>query len=134
MKTTLLIAGLALATSLPAGAAQPGDFLQRFEQEARAADAGFQASPSRGRDWFAARHGRDWSCTTCHTPDPAGTGKHKVTGKPIEPMAPAANPERLTSERSVAKWFRRNCRDVVGRECTPAEKADVVAYLIQIGN
>ncbi|MCB1887495.1 MAG: DUF1924 domain-containing protein [Rhodocyclaceae bacterium] len=133
MKISTLIAGLLLATSLPAGAAGPADFLQRFEGEARSADPGFAASPARGRDWFAAPHGQDWRCTSCHTADPGKSGRHKVTGKAIEPMAPAVNPERLTSERSVAKWFRRNCRDVVGRECTAAEKADVVAYLIQIG-
>ena len=47
-------------------------------------------------------------------------------------MAPAVNAERLASERAVEKWFRRNCNDVLGRVCSPAEKADVVAYLISI--
>ncbi|HEX7384701.1 MAG TPA: DUF1924 domain-containing protein, partial [Burkholderiaceae bacterium] len=27
------------------------------------------------------------------------------------------------------KWFRRNCGDVLGRECTADEKADIVAWL-----
>jgi hypothetical protein len=27
------------------------------------------------------------------------------------------------------KWFRRNCNDVMGRECSAAEKADVIAWL-----
>jgi len=133
VKTTLGGAMLMLA-SLAATAAQPADFLARFEREARQADGAFAASPARGEAWFQARHGREWSCSTCHTPDPAGRGKHAVTGKPIEPMAPVANPERLTSDRSVDKWFRRNCRDVVGRECTPAEKADVIAYLMRVGS
>jgi hypothetical protein len=31
----------------------------------------------------------------------------------------------------VEKWFRRNCNDVLGRTCTPSEKADVMAYLLK---
>jgi hypothetical protein len=27
------------------------------------------------------------------------------------------------------KWFRRNCNDVMHRECSPAEKADVIGWL-----
>lgn len=30
------------------------------------------------------------------------------------------------------KWFRRNCKDVLSRECTAAEKADVLAWLVQL--
>jgi hypothetical protein len=32
----------------------------------------------------------------------------------------------------VDKWFRRNCVDVLERECTAGEKADLLAYLLQI--
>jgi len=124
---------LAALLTGPAWADRPADFLARFEAEARAGDASFAASASRGRQWFETRHGEDWSCSTCHTRNPADKGRHEVTGKVIEPMAPAANPERLTNGRNVAKWFRRNCRDVVGRECTAAEKADVVAWLMSVG-
>jgi hypothetical protein len=31
----------------------------------------------------------------------------------------------------VEKWFKRNCNDVLARACTPAEKADVLAYLLK---
>ncbi|MCB1906585.1 MAG: DUF1924 domain-containing protein [Rhodocyclaceae bacterium] len=129
-RSWLLVAALLAG---PAWAERPADFLARFEAEARSQDASFAASASRGRQWFESRHGEDWSCSTCHTRDPARSGRHQVTGKAIEPMAPAANPQRLTSGRSVAKWFRRNCRDVLGRECSAAEKADVVAWLIDAG-
>ena len=47
-------------------------------------------------------------------------------------MAPAANPERFTDAAKSAKWFRRNCNDVLGRECTSAEKADVLAWLVTL--
>ncbi|MDR2013220.1 MAG: DUF1924 domain-containing protein [Rhodanobacter sp.] len=32
--------------------------------------------------------------------------------------------------RQGRKWFRRKCNDVVGRQCTPAEKADVISCLL----
>lgn len=113
-------------------AASPGEFLARFEQQAQADTPGFRASPERGRALFATVHQRDWSCSSCHTANPAAQGRHRMTGKPIEPLAPAANRERLSSERKVDKWFTRNCMDVMERSCSAAEKADVVAYLISV--
>jgi hypothetical protein len=47
-------------------------------------------------------------------------------------MAPSSNDQAFTSQRKVDKWFRRNCNDVVGRECTAQEKADVLAYLLSV--
>ncbi len=35
----------------------------------------------------------------------------------------------FTDTAKVDKWFRRNCNDVLSRECTAMEKADVWAYL-----
>lgn len=71
------------------------------------------------------------SCTTCHTSDPRAMGKTRA-GKPIDPMAKSANPNRFTDQAKVDKWFLRNCNSVVGRECTANEKADVLAYLKSI--
>ena len=60
------------------------------------------------------------------------TGKlSQITGKTIAPMAVSANPERFTDEAKIEKWFRRNCKEVVGRECTAAEKADFLAWLVR---
>ena len=47
-------------------------------------------------------------------------------------MAVAANAERFTAAPKVDKGFRRNCNDVMGRECTPADKADVLAWLFAL--
>jgi len=69
------------------------------------------------------------SCATCHTADLTKTGTHAKTGKPIEPMAPSVNPERLSDPKKVEKWLFRNCRWTLGRECTAAEKADFLAYI-----
>jgi hypothetical protein len=128
----LITAGALLATGA-SFAQPPADTLRALEPAARSANpvfAGFSAQ--RGAAFFRAQHGRDWSCATCHTDDPRRTGKHAVTGKAIEPMAPAVNAARLSDPARTEKWFRRNCNDVLRRECSAQEKGDVVAYLISL--
>lgn len=110
-----------------AGAASPAELAGAY-----AAEAGVQPVPERGRQFFTGRHGREWSCASCHGMPPTDTGRHAATGKPIAPLAPGVNRERFTDLPKADKWFRRNCRDVVGRECTPAEKADVLAWLMTL--
>lgn len=96
------------------------------------AQAGSPAQVARGQALFTSQHGKDWSCSTCHTAVPTVDGKHASTGKVIRPLAPAWNSERFTDSAKTEKWFRRNCNDVVGRECTAAEKADVLAWLLTL--
>jgi hypothetical protein len=48
-------------------------------------------------------------------------------------MAPKANEERFTEPKKVAKWFKRNCNDVLDRECTAQEQGDVMTYLLAVG-
>ena len=64
------------------------------------------------------------------TGDPRGRGRTPV-GKVVEPLAPAANPDRLTDRREVEKWFKRNCTQVMGRECTAEEKGHFLTYLLE---
>ncbi len=124
---------LLLAFASAGGAQVPMDYLKSLEQAARAADSGFAGfSARRGQAWFNSRHGTDWSCSTCHTDNPLAMGRHATTGRSIAPMAPAANPERLTDVAKIEKWFKRNCGDVLGRACTPVEKGDVIAYLTSL--
>ena len=128
-----LLAGLLGLTSI-ALADSARDFLGRFEAEARLQSAGFSASASRGASFFKTMQGSDWSCASCHSDNPAGPGKHAKTGKPIDPLAPAANADRFVRADKVEKWFKRNCNDVLGRACSPAEKADVLAWLVTFKN
>ena len=93
------------------------------------AQSGQPAQAARGQEFFTTKHGKDWSCSTCHTAKPTVDGKHATTGKVIAPMAPAFHAERFTDAAKTEKWFRRNCNDVVGRECSAAEKADVMTWL-----
>ena len=124
-----LIAGLICAFGWIAGvqAVTPADQLAGY-----VAQAGAAASPERGQSFFTSRHGREWSCSSCHGASPTQQGKHASTGKAISPLAPAFNAERFTDTAKTEKWFRRNCNDEAGRECTPAEKADVLSWLLTL--
>lgn len=127
-----MLAALALVAQ-PALAQTPEQTLAGFKQAAAEAAPGFQGfSAARGEQFFKSTHGGDWSCATCHTQNPAATGKHTKTGKTIQPLAPAANAERFTDPAKVEKWFKRNCNDVVSRACTPLEKGDVLTFLLSV--
>jgi hypothetical protein len=126
---TLCAAALALAALPQAHAA---DTTAARQLERFSADAGQPAQADRGRVFFTARHGGEWSCASCHGQLPTGAGKHASTGKPIDPLAPAFNPRAFTDTARVDKWFRRNCKDVVQRECSAGEKADVLAWLASL--
>lgn len=118
---------LGLAAGGPLSAATPAEL-----QAAYTAQAGTPAQAARGRQWFRSTHGGEWSCASCHGAAPTQAGRHTATGKSIAALAPAFNPERFTDPAKVEKWFKRNCRDVLGRECSAAEKADVMAWLVTL--
>lgn len=127
----VVTAAAALAAMSPARQAIFDDHLAA----ARASEAGFEASPARGETFFRGQHAGGKadtpSCTSCHTSDLKKPGKSRA-GKDIQPMAASVNPKRYTDAADVAKWLKRNCSDVLGRECTAPEKADVLAYLLSL--
>ena len=124
--TALACFALTLASATaPAWALTPADMLAGYAQA-----AGQAPQAVRGQQFFGATHGKEWSCSTCHTKQPTAEGTHASTRKAITPLAPSANAKRFTDSAKTEKWFRRNCNDVLGRECTVAEKADVLAWLI----
>jgi hypothetical protein len=119
----LVLASAVLVTQVHA--ATPAE-----QMAAYAAQSGQVAQAARGLVFFTSKHGKDWACSSCHTANPTASGKHASTGKVIAPLAPAANAERFTDAAKTEKWFRRNCNDVLGRECSAGEKADVIAWLL----
>lgn len=128
----LRVLGLALlaCAALPAAhAATPADLLAAYEAQAKA-----PASPERGQKLFTTNFGRElgFSCSSCHGAEPVKPGRDQVSEKSIRPLAPAYNAQRFTDKTKVDTWFRLNCQDVVGRDCTAGEKADVVAWLISL--
>jgi len=120
--TTFLLMGFTLSVF----AITPQDLLKSYEAQSS------KASPSRGEQFFNAKHGKEWSCSSCHENPPNHDTKHIVTGKVIKPLAPSANSARFTDEAKVDKWFKRNCNDVLDRDCTAQEKAEVLSWLMTV--
>jgi hypothetical protein len=132
IRTSLVSAGLLIASlsaALLPAAAQAADTTPAAQLQHWSAQAGAPGNAAKGQTFFNAKHGAEWSCASCHGTPPTAEGKHANTGKLITPLAPAFNPKAFTDTAKVDKWFRRNCKDVLSRECTAGEKADVLAYL-----
>jgi hypothetical protein len=115
-----------------AGPQQP--VLDAYAALAKAADPAFNGfSAARGEQFFKTRFPNSKpdtpSCTSCHTTDPKKPGMTRA-GKAIEPMAVSASPKRYSDPAKVEKWFGRNCRNVVGRECTAAEKGNFITFML----
>ncbi|MDO5691093.1 MAG: DUF1924 domain-containing protein [Pseudomonadota bacterium] len=117
--TTLLASGAVAQTTIASAE------LQRWQTT-----AGAPADAARGQKLFSTKAGNDLSCASCHGMPPTGPARHASTGKAIDALAPAFSAECFTDRAKVDKWFRRNCKDVFSRECSAAEKPDLMAYLI----
>jgi hypothetical protein len=122
---TLSLVMIAL-TANSASAETPIEVLAILKSEALSMPGFQEFSATRGENFFKTKHNHDLSCSKCHTENPSETDKI------IKPLAPAANEERFTDLKKVAKWFKRNCNDVLDRECTAQEKGDVLAYLLTV--
>lgn len=133
MTKPLILLGLMLLSAGSLAADSPQSLAAGYAQQAGVAVSAL--SPDRGEALYRTEHpGRDGkpvSCASCHTDNPKQAGRTRV-GKPIEPLAPSANRERFTDAAKVEKWFRRNCKDVLQRECSAQEKGDFVSWLSQL--
>ena len=126
----VVFTAIALGSSLMLSpAAQAADTSAAEQLQRWSAQAGAPGNVGKGEIFFNSRQGGEWSCASCHGTPPTTQGKHANTGKVIAPLAPAFNPKAFTVTAKVDKWFRRNCNDVLKRECSAGEKADVLAYL-----
>jgi hypothetical protein len=135
-RLVLAALGVVLGTGAAAAVMSPQQkvIFEKYLGLAKTGDAGFKDfSAERGKTLFLGRHAGGKvdtpSCTTCHTADPAKPGRTRA-GKEIAPMAASVNAKRFTDPAEVEKWFKRNCSDVLGRECTVVEKGDVLVYLL----
>lgn len=130
----MLICGLHITHSELAFAGPRDALLNGLSDAAKATSGRFDGfSAERGRllheQRFTGGKPDTPSCTTCHSADPQRAGK-SPTGKPIEPLALSVSPQRYSDAAKVEKWFRRNCLEVMGRECTSLEKGDWLAYML----
>lgn len=132
--------GFAMGTLLLAGvpgamAATPASLMSEYEAAARQNTPGFGGfSADRGGDFYLKKMPSTEgpvACSTCHTQDARASGQTRAN-KVIDPLAPAANRNRFTDKAKTEKWFRRNCDDVLSRECTPQEKGDFISYLLTL--
>lgn len=108
--------------------------LDEYSTAARHLDGAFQPNAERGQRFFSEKRSLSAelpNCTACHGQALTQEGRHAITGKRIAAMSPQANPARFSDRDKSEKWFRRNCQEVVGRQCTAAEKADVLAYALK---
>lgn len=141
----VVIAGLLIALSLGHGRAMAGPsnpilakYLQSLKEEVQKEDPAFREfSAERGKELYFREFPnpddpKQRSCATCHTKDAKAGGSHYDTGKPITPLAPSVNPERLTDVEKMEKWFKRNSKWVRGQPCGAREKGDFLSYLLNL--
>lgn len=76
------------------------------------------------------KEGKKLSCASCHDSDITKKAQNIFTGKDIDPLAPSANPARLTETKEVKKWLKRNFKDVYLREGSALEKGDTLYYIM----
>jgi len=124
-----VIASAACLACLPAGADVVASLLKQYEAQGGANFTAANGESMWTRAFPDAKSGEKRRCSVCHSEDLRRSGKHAVTGKVIEPLAPSANPKRLTDPEHIEKWFARNCKWTLGRECTPQEKGDFLMMI-----
>lgn len=119
--------------SMQLHAAGVDDLINHYAIQVKSETASFEGfDTNRGKVLYLkefTRGKRDTpSCSTCHTSDPTQIGETRA-GKAIEPLAVSVNPKRYQSLKKAEKWFRRNCKSVLGRECTAIEKGDFLTFM-----
>lgn len=124
---------VAAVTALPlaaiAGDARRDAILADYAAKSGTASFSAQRGETLFRTKWTGGDLRTSSCTACHTSDPRQPGQNAKTGRPIEPVAVSVNPRRFTDPATVEKQFTRDCRSVLGRDCTPLEKGDYITFL-----
>lgn len=130
---SLLTAVLSLSLSHTSFAGPRDELLAHYASAAKAADPAFAGfSAVRGKalflQTFTGGKPDTPSCTSCHGKDPRAPGQ-TLTGKAIEPVALSASPSRYADPAKVEKWFKRNCTEVMSRECSAREKGDWLSFM-----
>ena len=141
--TSYMLLAMLAATSINvyANAETAQKIADKYAAAAKAADVNYTGlSAEEGKTFFNREviqfkgdkntPGKAIACASCHTANPADTGKHIVTGKSIPPLSPVVNTKRFSSIKDVEKKFAKHCNDVVDNDCTQQEKGNYIAYLL----
>lgn len=129
-------AGLTLVLMMSgAVAAGRDDILAGYAAAAKQTHPDFSSfSAERGesfhRQSFAGGKVDTPACQSCHGSDIRQSGRTPA-GKIIEPMALSLSPTRYSDPAKVEKWFKRNCQEVLGRECSAREKGDWLSHVFR---
>ena len=137
----------------------PEQILERYAELAQREDAAFAGfSAEHGHELYVQKRVLPVvgaiNCASCHMADPREeiiAHKSKVLCRQchvindsehphpkdaklrkIPPLAPSANPKRLTNFDHVEAFLKPNCEMVFGRVCTAKEKGDVLSWIISI--
>jgi len=155
-----LAAVLALSLgSTPLLADTPDQILERYAELAKREDPAFAGfSAEHGHELYLQKRVLPVvgaiNCASCHMADPreeiiAHRSKvlcrqcHVINDaehphpkdaklRKIAPLAPSANPKRLTNFDHVESFLKPNCEMVFGRVCTAKEKGDVLSWIISL--
>lgn len=131
MKNSLLLTSglLAMVLSTTATAGAREDLLAQYAAAAKPTALSAARGQALHTQNFTGGKPDTPSCTSCHGKDTRGTGRTPA-GKTIAPLAVSVTPSRYTDPAKVEKWFKRNCTEVLGRECTPQEKGDWLSFVM----
>ena len=124
---TLGIVVMTASTTISAGPRE--DLLAQYATAAKSAEFSAARGQTLHTQNFSGGKPDTPSCTSCHGKDTRSAGR-ALTGKIIEPLAVSVTPMRYTDPAKVEKWFKRNCTEVLGRECTPQEKGDWLTFVL----
>jgi hypothetical protein len=137
--THIILAALLGFASLTAHAAQANvtnaeALTKKYIGIAQTVNPEFVSSVTEGKMFFNRKikmpNGKEMACASCHTTNPANPGKHALTGKSIEPLSPAVNNKRFKDLDKVEEKFTEHCNEIIGADCTAAEKANYIIYLL----
>ncbi len=132
----LLVALLGLtAISAQASVANAEKLVMIYSTQAKGANPAYAgASAEEGKAFFnrsvKTKSGKEMACASCHTANPADNGKHAVTRKSIKPLSPVVNAKRFADFDKVEAKFTQHCVDIIGNDCTAAEKANYITYVL----
>lgn len=135
IKTMLTTIGVLFAAHAMADVTNAEKLVYKYTNIAHSANPAYAApSITEGKIFFNRKfktpNGKEASCASCHTTNPANVGKNIVTNKEIPPLAPRVNTKRFTDIEKVEDEFTKHCNDIMGADCSPAEKANFIAYLL----
>lgn len=131
MKTQALLVFLLSCLPMLTTAANVVD--ERLQSYQSAGAKNFDATAGQllwARQYEQADGSKARACSSCHTSDLRQAGKQINTGKTIEPMSLAVNSQRLTDADKIEKWFGRNCKWTMNRECSAQEKGNFLKFIL----